>query len=117
VLLGDRSVIATMYGKNRQLKKSMRFEPPGGMTDQAELGLKLFGMLILRSHLDIPREVTLESGAVRGSRVPRKLSTVYQPREVYRGIARMLRVPESVADEAHGRYASMYAALSYVRWR
>lgn len=117
VLLGDRGVIATMYGRKRQLKKSMQFELPGGITDQTELGIKLFGMLILRSHLDIPREVVLESGVLCGSRVPRKLSTVYQPREVYRGIARMLRVPESIADAAHSRYASMYAALDYVRWR
>jgi hypothetical protein len=106
-----------MYRRKRQLKKSMQLEVPGGMTDQSELALKLFGMLVFRSHLEIPREVHMENGILRGVRVPRKLSTVYQPREVYRGIARKLHISEGVADEMHNRYASMYAALSYVRWR
>jgi hypothetical protein len=73
VLLGDRGVIATMYRKRRQLRKSMQLELPTGMTDQTELALKLFGMLILRGHLEIPREVLMKKGALLGARVPREL--------------------------------------------
>lgn len=78
----------------------MPLELPTAMTDQTELALKLFGMLILRSHLEIPREVLMKKGALLGARVPRELSTIYQPRETYRGIARMLRISESTADDA-----------------
>jgi hypothetical protein len=116
VLPGDRGVIATMYQKKKQLKKSMQLEFQE-MTDQSEIALKLFGMLILRSHLGIPREVWPKRGALLAARVPRKLPTVPQPREVYRGIAKMLRLPESLADQAHTRYAGMYAGSSYLRWR
>jgi hypothetical protein len=117
VLLGDRGVIATMYRSKRRLRKSMPVELPGGMTDQTEVALKLFGMLILRSHLEIPRPVSMEKGVLLGARVPRKLPTVYQPREVYQVIARMLRISDNVANEAHSRYARMYAAMNYLRWR
>jgi len=116
VLPGDRGVVATMYRNKKQPKNSMQLECPE-MTDQSEIALKLFGMLILRSHLEIPREVLAKQGALLAARVPRKLPTVRQPREVYRGIAKMLRLPDSVADEAHSRYAPRYAAIDYVRWR
>lgn len=116
VLLGDRGVMATMYGKNKQLRKSMQLEFPE-MTDQNEIALKLFGILILRSHLGIPRNVLAKPGALLAPSVPRRLPTLQQPREVYRGIARMLRLPESVADEAHTRYARLYGGQNYVRWR
>ena len=116
VLPGDRGVMATMYGKTKQLKKSMQLEFPE-MADQSEIALKLFGMLILRSHLAIPRNVTAKPGALLAARVPRKLPTLQQPREVYRGVAKMLRLPDDVADEAHARYSRMYAGQSYVRWR
>jgi hypothetical protein len=116
VLPGDRGVIATMCRKKKHLKKSMQLEFPE-MTDQGEIALKLFGMLILRSHLEIPREVVPKQGALLAERVPRKLPTLRQSREVYRHIAKMLRLPESVADQAHTRYAGVYGGLSYVRWR
>ncbi len=116
VLPDDRGVVATMYRKKKQLRNSMQLECPE-MTDQSEIALKLFGILILRSHLEIPREVWLKKGALLAARVPRKLPTLRQPRDVYRGIAKMLRLPENVADEAHSRYAPRYAALDYVRWR
>jgi hypothetical protein len=116
VLPGDRGVMATMYGKKKQLKKSMNLEFPE-MTDQDEIAVKLFGILVLRSHLAIPRKIWAEPGVLLAARVPRKLPTLEQPREVYRRIARMLRLSEDVADEAHARYARMYGGQSYVRWR
>jgi hypothetical protein len=116
VLLGDRGVIAKMHQKKKQLKKSMQLESPE-MSDQSEIAVKLFGMLILRSHLAIPRGVFRKPGALIAERVPRKLPILRQPREIYRGIAKMLRLPESLADQAYARYATVYGAESYARWR
>lgn len=116
VLLGDRGVIATMYRKKTQLKESMQLEF-SEMSDQSEIAVKLFGMLTLRSHLEIPRGVLPKQGALLAARVPRKLPTLRQPREVYRGIAKMLRLPESLADQAYARYAGLYDGQSYMRWR
>jgi hypothetical protein len=116
VLPGDRGVIATMYEKKRRLKKSMQLQL-SGVSGQLQVAFKLFGMLILRSHLDIPREVFLEEDGLSAAPVPRKLPTLNQPRQVYRTIARMLHLPQTVADEAHARYASVYAATGHVRWR
>lgn len=116
VLPGDRGVIATMYEKKRRLRKSMLLEL-SGMDEQLQLAFKLFGMLILRSHLDIPREVFLEQDGLIAVPVPRKLPRLYQSRRVYRSIAGMLHLPQTVADEAHARHAAAYAAAGHVRWR
>lgn len=116
VLPGDRGVVATMYEKNRRLKKSLQLELPE-VDGQLQLALKLFAMLILRSHLDIPREISLEEEGLFAARVPRNLRTLYQPPQVYRSIATMLHLPQMVADQAHARYASTYASAGQVRWR
>jgi hypothetical protein len=116
VLPGDRGVIATMYEKKRALKKSIQSELPG-VNRQLQLAFKLFGMLILRSHLDIPREISVEECGLFAAHVPRKLQRLYQPRQVYRGIASMLHISQSVADETYARYAPVYGAAGHLRWR
>lgn len=116
VLPGDRGVVAKMYGKNRHMKASLRLELPE-VEGQLQLALKLFGVLILRCHLDIPREIYLEEEGLFAAPVPRRLRTLSQPPEVYRAIAAMLHLPQMVADQAHARYASKYAAAVEVRWR
>jgi hypothetical protein len=115
VLPGDRGVIATMYG-SRRFKKRMQLEFPS-VDGQLQLALKVFGMLITRSHLAIPRTILLKENGIFAARVPRNLPTVYQPREVYRGIADMLHLPHALADEAHSRHASGYASIESLRWR
>ena len=115
VLPGDRGVVASMHGKSRRMKTSLNLELPD-MDGQSQLTLKLFGMLILRCHLDIPREIYLEEAGLFAAPVPRRLRTIYQPVDVYRGIAKMLHVPETVADQAHARYAA-HAVAGEIRWR
>lgn len=116
VLPGDRGVVASIYGGTRRMRRSLQLDLPG-VDGQLQLALKLFGMLALRSHLDIPREVHLEEGGVFAAPVPRRLRTLYQPPDVYRSIASMLQLPQTVAEQAHARYAPTYAALGEVRWR
>jgi hypothetical protein len=82
VLPADRGVIATMYLKKQRLKKSLQFELPG-VDGQLQLALKIFGMLTLRSHLAIPREIFLEEEGLVAAPVPRQLPTLYQPLQVY----------------------------------
>jgi hypothetical protein len=84
---------------------------------QLQLCVAVFGMLILRSHLLIPREVMTEQDALTAVPIPRNLPTCYQPRDLYRGIARTLLLPAHVADAAHARYARTYASAGKVRWR
>jgi hypothetical protein len=115
VLPGDRGVIAAMYGA-RCFKKFIQLQLPG-VDEQLQLALKVFLMLITRSHLAIPREIRLQEEGVFASPVPRKLPTLYQPRELYRRIANMLYLPDSVADEVYARCASGYAGAGYLRWR
>ncbi|MBI4591451.1 MAG: hypothetical protein HY725_21700 [Candidatus Rokubacteria bacterium] len=116
VLPGDRGVIAAMYKKNRPMKNSLILELPK-IDGQLQLAMKLFGMLILRSHLDIPREIYLEDGGLCAAAVPRRLRTIRQPREVYHAIATMLHLPQIVADHAYDQYAPAYTAAGTVRWR
>jgi hypothetical protein len=116
VLPADRGVIATMYLKKQRLKKSLQFELPG-VDGQLQLALKIFGMLTLRSHLAIPREIFLEEEGLVAAPVPRQLPTLYQPLQIYRSIADMLHLPQMIADEAHAQYASAYAGGRRVRWR
>ncbi len=116
VLPGDRGVIASMYEKNRRLKKSLQVQLPEA-DGQLQLALKLFNMLILRCHLQIPREICLKEEGLFATPVPRRLRTLSQPLDVYRGIAKMLYLPNMVADQAHARYASAYGAGKVIRWR
>ena len=92
----------------------LEFAAVGG---QSELAVRILGMLITRSHLEIPREVRLTDRGVFAARVPRNLTTCYQGPEVYRGIADMLHLPREVADQAYARHASAFARAGYLRWR
>jgi hypothetical protein len=112
---GDRGVVASIY-RRAALRKRLALELPN-VPGQLQLSMAIFGMLILRSHLLIPREVIIEQDALTAAQIPRNLPTCYQPPDVYRGIAGTLRLPTDVADAAHTRYARAYASAGKVRWR
>jgi len=115
VLPADRGVLASMYRQTGMLQSLEKVEALGNA--QLQLALTIFSMLILRSHLAIPRGVRLEPGAMIADTVPERIPTITQDREVYRDIASKLHLPEDVADLAFGRYSTMYAAGALVRWR
>jgi len=111
VLPLDRGVVAKVYGR-KPVRKRLLLEVPG-LDGHLQLAMKLFGMLIFRAHLLIPREIVAEDEALVAAQVPRKLPTRHQSLELYRAIARMLRLPMELADRAHANYGG----AGVVRWR
>lgn len=117
VLPGDRGVVAKICQRHSHMEEFLASEFADLEDEQDRVAMRVFALLVLRSHLDIPRLVSLRESGVFAVPVPRKLTTVYQPPDTYRGIAAMLRLPRSVADAAHSRYADRFSASGYVRWR
>jgi hypothetical protein len=74
-------------------------------------------MLILRSHLAIPRGLRVDRDGMIADPIPRRIPTVSQGRELYREIAAMLRLDDAVADLAYERYAETFRARAHLRWR
>ena len=115
VLPADRGVIAKMYGQ-RGFKKLFQPRLPD-VGEQFQLAVKVFLMLVTRCHLAIPREIYLEETGIFAAPVPRKLSTLSQPRELYYGIAEKLGLPVDIADAVYGWYRYSLANAEYLRWR
>lgn len=116
VLPGDRGVLASLYSKHSFLNAGLQLQVPE-MSGQSLLAVKLFSLLVLRSHLDIPREIRLEEDGLIASAVPDVLSTLDQPRETYRQIAEMVHLPLEAADAIYDKWANAYSAGGRLRWR
>jgi hypothetical protein len=116
VLPGDRGVIGSLYEKHAFLGAALQLQVPG-MSEQSLLAVKLFGLLVVRSHLAIPREIHVADDGMVASEVPAVLSTIDQSRETYRQIAGMVHLPEEFADDAYSKWAGPYSAGARLRWR
>lgn len=115
VLPGDRGVLASIYKLTGAVKAFAQLAPAGDV--HAQLTTTIFGMLILRSHLAIPRRIRLEAHGMIADPIPRRIPTVSQDRELYREIASTLHLGDVVADLAYERYAGMFKAGGHMRWR
>jgi hypothetical protein len=115
VLPGDRGVLATMYKRTGAVKALEQLGPLGDA--QAQLTVTIFGMLVLRSHLAIPREIRLESHGLIAAPLPSRIPTISQDRSLYREIARTLHLGDGAADLAFARYSEMFRAGARMRWR
>jgi hypothetical protein len=109
-------VIASLYEKHPFLRESLQLQVPGVNT-QSVLQVKLFSLLILRSHLAIPREIRVGDDGMFAPEVPAVLSTIDQSRATYRHIAEMVHLPEEIADAAFDKWADAYSAGGRLRWR
>jgi len=116
VLPGDRGVIGSLYEKHAFLGAALQLQVPG-ISEQSLLAVKLFGLLVVRSHLAIPREIHVADDGMIASEVPEVLSTIDQSRETYRQIAEMVHLPEEFADDAYSKWAGPYSAGGRFRWR
>jgi len=115
VLAGDRGVLATIYERLGSAKALEQLAPVAGA--QSQLTGIIFGMLILRSHLAIPRGIRLERDGMISDPIPRRIPTISQDRVLYRDIAATLHIDDDAADLAYDRYAEMFSGGAHMRWR
>jgi hypothetical protein len=116
VLAGDRGVLARAYRRKRHLSESLERSLPE-IDTQLQLAVKVFGLLILRSHLAIPQLIRLEDEAILSAPIPRRVPTIDQSLDLYREIAQKLNLPEYLAVEAYSKYSKTYSAGAHFRWR